>query len=357
MKNRLHKIFITVSIVMISIPLVLVLLKIKVEPKNPGEKKISLNFKRNFPLKADLFEMYCNIKANFLKVNPVPNSVIDLNNGWKFLGNDYSNALTESKGIQNFNKEQLETIKTNLLENKKWIEDHGIKFYLSIAPNKHSIYGDMIPIAKSNKKTKLEQIKTLCKNIDIPFIDLGAYFPKDSIRLYHRTDSHWNYLGGYYASKAIINSLSKDYKTQNFNNHPLSDYEIERFNSPIGDLNGMLFLKKNEEVITIKPKFEYSWTKQANQLPLPSPYHFDPKDYEHRYTSDVNDLKIIIMRDSFFVALQETIANNFGETLCIWRHNFDKTLMKNEKPDIVLYEIVERNIDVLLNDDFDHASN
>lgn len=357
MKNKLHKIFITVSIVMISIPLVLVLLKIKIEPMNPGEKKISLNFKRNFPLKADLFELYCYVKADIFNVNPIPNSAIDIHNGWKFLGNKFSNALSESKGILNYNDNELNTIKSHILEKKKWLEDRNIKFYISIAPNKHTIYGDMIPIAKSNKETKFEQIKALCKTIDVPLINLGEYFPKDSIRLYHKTDSHWNHLGGFYAAKAIMKNISTDFNTTKFNMNPLNDYEIERFNSPIGDLNGMLFIEKSEEFINVKPKFEYSWTKQPNQLPIPSPYHFSSSNYEHRYTSDVNDLKIIIMRDSFFGALKEIVANDFGETLCIWRHNFDKILIEKEKPDIVLYEIVERNIDVLLKDDFDHAPN
>lgn len=357
MKNRLHKIFITVSMVMISIPLVFVLLKIKVEPMNPGEKKISLNFKRNFPLKAELFELYCFAKVNVFHVNPIPYSAIDINNGWKFLGNKFSNALSESKGILNFDNNELNTIKTNILEKKKWFEDNNIKFYISIAPNKHTIYGDMIPIAKSNKKTKFEQIDSLCKTIDVPFINLGEYFPKDSIRLYHKTDSHWNHLGGFYASKAIINRISNDFSSTHFDMRPLEDYEIERFNSNIGDLNGMLFIEKNEEFINAKPKFKYRWTEQPKELTIPSPYHFGSENYESRYTSDTNDLKIIIMRDSFFGALKEYVANDFGETLCIWRHNFDKSLFELEKPDIVLYEIVERNIDVFLTDNFDHAPN
>lgn len=357
MKNRLHKIFITISIVMISIPLVLVLLKIKVEPMNPGEKKISLNFKRNFPLKADLFELYCHAKADVFNLNPIPYSAIDIHNGWKFLGNKFSNALSESKGILNFDKKELNTLKKHILDKKKWLDERDIKFYISIAPNKHTIYGDMIPITKGNKKTKFEQLDSLCKAIDVPFINLGEFFPKDSIRLYHKTDSHWNHLGGFYASKAAMTRISNDFSSVNFNMNPLSDYEIEQFNSNIGDLNGMLFIEKNEEFINPKPKFEYSWVEQPKELTIPSPYHFDDKNYEFRYTSDVNDLKIVIMRDSFFGALKEFIANDFGETVCIWRHNFDKALFELEKPDIILYEIVERNIDVLLKDNFDHAPN
>ena len=214
----------------------------------------------------------------------------------------------------------------------------------------------MIPIKKMGRKTKLEQLDSLCNKIGVQFINLGAHFPtNDSLRLYHKTDSHWNHLGGFYAFTSKMETISNDFKTKKFNLHTLDDIEIETFNAPIGDLNRALFLEQNEEFINVKLKNPFSFTKIENRLVPPFDFRFGAKNYEERYTSNINDLKIIVLRDSFFGAYFEFIADNFGESIFVWRHNFNKELIISEKPNIVCYEIVERNLDILLSPNFNHS--
>ncbi len=356
MQQRIVKIFVIIYIIIIAVPLVFVLLKIKVEPQNKLEKKISLNFKRNFPLRADLFKLYAKSKEELFQAEPLPFAVVDAKNGWKFLGNKFSNALSESKGLVVFSPQELEQLKTNIVSRKKWLDQQNIKFYISVAPNKHSIYGDMIPIKKMDRKTKLQQLDSLCKSIDVTLINLGSRFPKnDSLRLYHKTDSHWNHLGGFYAYQSMLETISNDFKDKTFNLYTLDDIDIEIFNAPIGDLNRALFLEQNEEFINVKLKKPFSFTKLENSLIPPFDYRFGAKNYEERYSTNLNDLKILVLRDSFFGAYFEFIADNFGESLFVWRHNFNKELISSEKPDIVCYEIVERNLDILLTPNFNHS--
>ncbi len=358
MQNRLAKIFVIITIAIISIPFVFTILKIKVTPVNKQEKEISLNFKRNFPLKSDLFKIYSLGKTTVFDAEPIPYSVVDVKNGWKFLGNKFSNALAESKGLLVFNKSEILQIKQNILERKKWLEQRNIKFYIAVAPSKHTIYGDMIPIRKSAKKTKFEQIDSLCKSIGVKFIDLGADFPrKDSLRLYDKTDSHWNHFGGFFAYKTTMNVISNDYKNVNFNRYTLDDMNIEVYRRPLADLNRMLFQVQNEEFIDVQPKKPYTFVAQEKKLTPPSDYRFGYAFYEERYKSEVNDLKILALRDSFFGAFSNLIADNFGTSVFVWRHTFNKELIESEKPDIVLYEVVERNIDIFLSRNFVHAHN
>ncbi len=356
MQKKIVKIFIIVFLTTISIPFVFVILQIKVTPVNKQEKKISLNFKRNFPLRSDLFKVYSQGKNNVFGSEPIPNGVVEGKNGWKFLGNKFSNALSESKGLVVFNQKQLSKISKNLLEKKEWLDKQNIKFYFSIAPNKHSIYGNMIPIKKSNRKTKFEQLDSICKSLDIKFIDLGSNFPKnDSLRLYHKTDSHWNHYGAFYAYNSTLEAIMPDFKNVDFNYRTMKDMDIEKFWAHIGDLNRALFLEQNEEFINVKPKKPFSFTTQEKILTVPSNYHFGSHFYEERYKSNANDLKILMLRDSFFGAYFESIADSFGESVFIWRHNFNKELIESEKPDILCYELVERNIDILLTENFNHS--
>ena len=360
MRKKITVVYMVVFLGIICTPLILFALQIKVEPQNQGEKKISLNFKRNFPLRDDVFKIYSQIKTKIIDTETIPNSVVTCEDGWRFLGNKFSNALSESKGILVFNDDELERIKNNLLEKKNWFEKEGIKLYITIAPNKHSIYGDLIPIQKRDRKTKMEQVDSICKSLGINFLNLKKDFPKNNkTRLYHKTDSHWNHLGGFYAYKSTLDLISKDFESSRFKKYTINDIELNPYWAKIGDLNGMLFIKKNEEFIDIELANNNTFTFVQNKKKLKAPfnYRFSDKYYEERYSSNINNLKIIVFRDSFFGAYYKFIAENFGNSLFIWWHNFNPQLIRTEKPDIVCYEIVERNIDLFLTPEFQHSYN
>lgn len=348
--NKLKlKIFIGIYLLIIFTPLVLVNLRIKVDPITPNEKKISMNFKRNFPLKSDLFKVYSKLKTDVFNTNPLHEKAIDIKNGWKFLGNSFSNVLSESKGLIVFTENELKTLETKLLKRKQWLDKHNIKFYLACAPNKHSVYGDMIPIKKNNRLTKMEQLDSLCKKNGINYIDLGDKFPhKDSLRLYHKTDTHWNDYGGYFAHLSTFESIQKDFKHSMFKTFALDELNVEVINEPIGDLNGMLQLEKSEDFIHLNLKRSPIAKEVAKQLEVPSGYYKDPEFYETRFKSNFNDLKILVFNDSFFGYYSKYLAENFGESVFIWNYIFDESLILSEKPDILYHEFVEREIDLLL---------
>lgn len=125
---------------------------------------------------------------------------------------------------------------------------------------------------------------------------------------------------------------------------------------PLGDLNRILQLDKDEYFIDLVRKDTTSKYKAIQEnLTAPQGYYFDPSYYEERYKSETNQLKLMVFRDSFFGAYYKLVASNFGESVFVWWHNFNPDLITDEKPDIVLYEIVERNIDILLDDNLTHS--
>ena len=351
MENKGLKLFIFIYLLIISIPLILVNLRIKVDPITPNEKKISMNFERNFPLKSDLFNVYSSLKTNVFDANPLQEKAIDMKNGWKFLGNSFSNALSESKGLVVFTQKELKHLEKKLAHRHKWLAERNIEFYLAVAPNKHSVYGDMIPIKKYDRNTKLEQLDSLCQTINVKFINLGSQYPdKDAIRLYHKTDSHWNDYAGYYGFKSTMDVITEDFPNVRFNLFTLDDLDMEIINEPIGDLNEMLQLKKSEDFIHLNFKVPPSSVYQEKILAVPFGYYKDPSFYETRYSHSINNLKILVFNDSFFGYYGKYLSENFGSSVFIWNYKFDKALITSEKPDILYHEIVERDVDFLLED-------
>jgi hypothetical protein len=60
--------------------------------------------------------------------------------------------------------------------------------------------------------------------------------------------------------------------------------------------------------------------------------------------------KTLVFRDSFFSALVPFVSQSLGDTEYIWSYDFSKNLKKiiDDKPQIVIIEMVERSIPVLL---------
>ena len=56
---------------------------------------------------------------------------------------------------------------------------------------------------------------------------------------------------------------------------------------------------------------------------------------------------MVAFTDSFLACLPSLIDDSFGEMIFI-RSVFNMDVVRQEKPDIVLFEIVERNIDDLM---------
>jgi len=349
MKNTIHKIFILTFILAISLPLLLFCFRVKTDVKK-GERKISLNFKRNFPLKSELVKVFTMFEEDFFKIDPITGKVMSVDNNWKFLGDDFSNALSESIGKINFTNEELKKIEERLLFREKWLNERNIKMYIAVAPNKHTYYRNLIPLRQSHKKTKMQQLDSLCKKNKINYIDLGADFPKKSDQpLYFKTDTHWNQFAGLYAYNTTSKRLRKDFPDLNCQTYSLKDFDVVYTDSvKVGDLNLMLKKPYEEKYAFLKPKFEIRAKKGTNIYTIPENYTKPPDLYESRHLSTVNNYKLLVFHDSYMGCYQNHLIENFGKTTLIWNHSFNEKIIENEQPDIFYHEILERQIDFLL---------
>ena len=59
--------------------------------------------------------------------------------------------------------------------------------------------------------------------------------------------------------------------------------------------------------------------------------------------------KVLIFRDSFTISLVPYISETFGEVNYVWKQDINEfeDLINSYKPDIVIFEMVERYIDIL----------
>ncbi|MFT3737780.1 MAG: hypothetical protein QM786_03400 [Breznakibacter sp.] len=66
------------------------------------------------------------------------------------------------------------------------------------------------------------------------------------------------------------------------------------------------------------------------------------------YKSQANGLKVLIFRDSFCSALVPYLSESFGETFFFWTYEMDWSIINKIKPDLVVFQFVERHSEALL---------
>ena len=303
--------------------------------------------KDNFGGKDYLLEKYIKFKYYTLHESPQPDKVIIGKNGWFFLGDFFEKGHSVSLGLTKFSKSELEKIAGIIQERKNFLDVHNIKFYIAIAPNKQSVYDKYLLEGRYNPDNSIQVLKRYLKDkINFNLIDLKeAIDPfKDSLQLYYKTDTHWNGIGAFLAFNKISAIIKNDYPL--FTPYTFNDYIVKRTKLEGHDLSEMLKMKIDEDEITLEPKFSKTGIAQVSKLKIPFNFGMEKKSYEKRFINAKKKYKILVFRDSFTTAMVPYFKENFGSSLLVWDFNFNKQLILEEKPDIVLYIIAERLVNI-----------
>lgn len=293
-------------------------------------------YENNFGLRTTFINTYLNFKTKILKDNPLPDQVVQGNDGWYFLGNSYEDILNDTFGNVPFTDAELNTI-THKLENiQHYLNSKQIKFYIVVPPNKQTIYKEELPFQLTQHTKRLNQLQQYLKtHPSLQLISLEALLKskKDSAPLFHKTDSHWNDYGAFLAYSETINVIGKDFDIAPL---PLSDYEQTTI-SFRGDIMPLINKNSNEEGLALKK------IKPSKIDTISGVYTLQ------HYKNKAQDLKLIMHTDSFADAWIPFFNESFGETVYIRNFVLDHSLIEEIQPDIVIFEIVERNLVTLIN--------
>lgn len=302
-------------------------------------------FEDNFGFRDMLIRWNNRFKTNVLKTSPIPDQVVFGAEGWLYM--TAINTIEDYRGNSPFKKEELMRIKRTLLTRQQWLRDRGIDYYLLVPPNKETIYPEYLPhyINKVSATTKLDQLIQLMDNTTFKIIDLRATIlaAKQKARLYFRTDTHWNSYGAFLGYQQIIDTMRKD--------HPrlvpkdISDFKITHAIRGGGDLLRLLSVSDlfTDDEVFFTPVTPYKSRDAA------------PGNYVHTYRTPTNPLivrevdnstlpKIVVFRDSFYMHPLDFFAEHFRRSVYVWTMTFDTDIIEKEHPDIVITEIVERNL-------------
>lgn len=309
----------------------------------------------NFELRNQFLLFNSKLKVEIFNVPPINSKAIIGSNGWMYLLKSM-NDVYQGKNIVNDDK--LKRYYNIFKYRKDFLDSINCKYYVVIAPTKTTVYPEFLPLSQQNTgKTSLtNQIVNLLDTVNgLTFIDLRSVLinVKDSIRLFNKTDTHWNAYGSYIAYNAIMETISIDFPKLapvNISNFVIDSVTVKGMNltNVLGIYHGI-----HETRITCDPTFEKR-SKKGKMRNYPTLDWFPLKaEYEEVYSTENDSLpKMLMIRDSFARTLIPFFSEHFSESVYIfdgWHHDFNEEIVINEKPDIYIQLVMEAQIPYLYN--------
>lgn len=316
--------------------------------------KFSKYYDDNFGLREALIGWHNHAKGMLLHLSPARNAIIG-KQGWLFLGD--GNIVADYRATHPFTSEELERWRIVLEGKRNWLAAQGIRYLFVVAPDKHSIYPEFMPdhINRVGKETCLDQLVAYLKaHSDVDILDLRPALRqvKDTSRVFHKTDTHWNEQGAYIAYQEIMKRLSR--VDPSLASLSISEFRYVEETTEGHDLASMMGLRSvfREENVHLVPKNPNCAREAKISLdPRYSWPEYTPDHAPYARECERSRRRAVFFQDSFGTALVPFFSEHFSRTVYIWDYpgyEVMNSAIRQERPDIVIEERVERHLKPML---------
>lgn len=282
----------------------------------------------HFAFRSQLVTAFSMIKEKALKTS-AEEKVIVGEKGWLF----FAETIDDYKGENQLEDKDVQRIVKILDLINEYVTVQGADFQFMIAPNKNSLYGELMPYyyKPATENTNLENLTSELASRDY-FVDVYSLLKSENRQTYHLTDSHWNNLGAAIAFDGLMSNIRTDYT-----DYLSMPYNTEQVNK--GDLYNMLYptgtTLDDQVVFDHTPSYEYV-------------SNFRSEEDIYIETSCRNkDGSLVVYRDSFCNAVLPMLADEFSTAVFTRENPYDFSLV-DEDTTAVIVELVERNLSNLL---------
>ena len=314
-------------------------------------KRYEAYFNDHFGLRTQMLRARNRLVLQWFHTSPSPKVIIG-RQGWLFLarGGATDNEIDYYRNLTPFTRQELEAFKNTLEERRDWLARRGIRYLFMPAPGKSTIYPEFLPRAfnQLHARSRLDQlVDYLSRHSSLRLLDLRPALLREKrhARIYHKTDTHWNDLGGYFACREMIGRL-REYFPQ-MKPMPLDSFVVTQASTPGGDLAVMLSLQRDrfrEMRVTVTPKVPFHARPAA---PTPGFKPWAPWVRVQASESPGGEIPAAVMvRDSFAQQLHPYLSEHFRRIVYIWdwELRFYIPVIEKEKPWIVIDEMAERSL-------------
>ncbi|QJD77883.1 alginate O-acetyltransferase AlgX-related protein [Spirosoma rhododendri] len=302
-------------------------------------------FNENFGWRNALFYAYSRWKLNILGQSPLPEKVVIGKNGWFYPGNYFAGIVDQHRGISPLQPQELRAINNRLTYYQKQLARQGTKLYVMVVPDSYTMYPEYLPddIRRADSLSNLDRLSTyLKKKSAVPLIDIRPALgvAKKERPIYCQTDTHWNDFGSLIGSLAMVDRLRLDFPQ--LTDPCPTDYRISPKPGVGGDLTTMMALHS-----AYRDSISYAITPTAGlvarqTMNIPNPEMNLPSS---RFVGPSPAMpRLLFIGDSFSYSMNQFVPQYFGESFLVRSNRLNMALARAEHADIVVVEIVERNL-------------
>jgi hypothetical protein len=310
----------------------------------------------NIGFRSEFVKIYATIKFKFFRISPSPLIHIG-KDGWYYYTGDQNIEI--ARGTYYLPDEMLETIAYKQKLVNQYYTNKNIDYFLITLPSKSSIYPEYVQESYHIRETPVDIVEHYLKNENnFHVINPKKYqfSHKDKGKLFLKQDFHWTSLGSYYAYAYIIETLSAAGAIPK-NTTPVEIVIAER-NYGTGEVAAYLGCTG---LLSDETAPDVQWDKHG--IILDSGEYFDKimdicnRDGRFHYpcileNPNAENGTLLIYGDSQFMPgrnIPQYFAEHFKTVVYAGIDpHINQELEDFVKPDIVLYETVERYINYRL---------
>lgn len=282
-------------------------------------------FQEHFAFRNELVTGNALLHGRLLETSTA-DGVIQGKNGWLY----YKDSLDDYLGQDLLSGRSLFNIAHMLSMTQQALEEKGVNFLFTIAPNKNSLYGDNMPYydkLKVSGQTNRENLEDWLKTEKVAYADLYQALMEENEVLYHARDSHWNNKGAALAADVLMDALGKDHDS-----YEGESYTVRR--DYTGDLDTMLYplASTADDEIYYDKETTYATVEEIQS-------NFDPR------ITTVNPVKegsLVMYRDSFGNALLPYMADAYANAYFSRGIPYQLMDVETHSADTVIIERAER---------------
>lgn len=251
--------------------------------------------------------------------------------GWLF----YQETLADYLGTEPLSPRQLFGAAHTLALLREYAASQGARLFVTIAPNKSSLYPEYLPPIGTPLSTErdVNRLIPFLEAEKVPYIDLFGPFQDQNEILYYRTDSHWTTRGAALAHDHLLEGMG-------ITDNPRFFQGSYRAGEPHrGDLYEMLF-----------PAGTQTEPDEIPEQPWTFSYVRQPRSAEDQWIETQNPARngtLLMFRDSFGNSLHPFLADSYGRAFFSRSMPYQMSFLEQTQADTVLIEIVERNLEWL----------
>lgn len=270
---------------------------------------------------------------------------------WLF--EDRPDVILDFLGRTDTTVDDLEAWRAAVEDRHAWLAERGIDYVFGLAPNKPSVYPEMLPedLAAAARPTRREMfLDYMAEHSAVPVLDLRpAIFAKKSWKtLYLSHDTHWNAYGAFLGYGVVLERL-RELMPELAPMLELADCEVVP-SELYGNLARHADLPEDEytlPVVKLLPPDAESFEVSGLVHPVFAPERVWPNNNiaPPIYRNPSGHGRAVVFHDSMFLACVKFLAQHFEETTHIWHKLTPEALeaaVEAQQPDVVIEIIAER---------------